>query len=528
MCAGFILGLAVCVWLAVPVLATQEFHWVVEPVLLEQAHHFSDGLAAVSAGGWWGFIDKSGTLVIDWQFSGASNFVDGLAAVRVGNMWGFIDRAGTMIVEPQFSRAFPLSGDLGAVFVRGLWGIIDRNGTMIVEPQFEDINGMGFSEGLVSVRVGTGVTARYGFIDTSGTVVIEPQFNSVGRGFSYGLAAVQTGILWGFINTAGEMIVEPQFIGVAEFTEGLAAIALVDKDQSNMRGQRGFIDTNGNMVIEPQFGEVLPFSDGVAAFSNCYDTYGWMGYLDRNGNIIIELVDTVSGYHFNENLARANDLAKSEGGWGFIDRDGNWAIEPQFDRANNFSEGIAAVRVGDFWGYIALGPAPASAESAELESETDYNHETQPVESEMPDDSPETEEYSPEPEPTITEPQPEPAATNPRTIRLAIGSITYTDNNTPHTLETAPFIADGRTMVPLSAIADILGASDVSFNGGVVSFSLNGRIFTMAIDEPLAGSFGTPVLIEGRVFVPLAYVINEMGAHARWDGNTRAIYIYTE
>jgi len=33
------------------------------------------------------------------------------------------------------------------------------------------------------------------------------------------------------------------------------------------------------------------------------------------------------------------------GVWGYIDTTGNWAIEPQFDYAGDFSEGLTAVEV---------------------------------------------------------------------------------------------------------------------------------------------------------------------------------------
>jgi hypothetical protein len=37
---------------------------------------------------------------------------------------------------------------------------------------------------------------------------------------------------------------------------------------------------------------------------------------------------------------------------GYKDKYGNIVIEPQFDEAGNFSEGLARVMIGDRWGYI--------------------------------------------------------------------------------------------------------------------------------------------------------------------------------
>jgi hypothetical protein len=38
--------------------------------------------------------------------------------------------------------------------------------------------------------------------------------------------------------------------------------------------------------------------------------------------------------------------------WGFIDTSGKWAIEPQFQDALRFQEGLAPVRSGEEWGYV--------------------------------------------------------------------------------------------------------------------------------------------------------------------------------
>jgi len=38
--------------------------------------------------------------------------------------------------------------------------------------------------------------------------------------------------------------------------------------------------------------------------------------------------------------------------WGFIDKNGSMVIKPEFDKAESFSEGLAAVAVNGKWGYI--------------------------------------------------------------------------------------------------------------------------------------------------------------------------------
>lgn len=127
--------------------------------------------------------------------------------------------------------------------------------------------------------------------------------------------------------------------------------------------------------------------------------------------------------------------------------------------------------------------------------------------------------------PTVTAP----ATAENRILRFPIGSTTFTNNGISQTLEAAPFIADGRTMVPLRVIAEALGATNLDMTNNVVTFDIAGQHFSMTISQELPGGFGTPVIREGRTFVPLGFIIHTLdGAEARWDGATGqgVAYIY--
>jgi hypothetical protein len=61
------------------------------------AGDFSEGLCAVFIGGNYGYIDKTGAVVLPPQFGTAEPFIGGLARVRIGNTFGYIDRSGKFI-----------------------------------------------------------------------------------------------------------------------------------------------------------------------------------------------------------------------------------------------------------------------------------------------------------------------------------------------------------------------------------------------------------------------------------------------
>ena len=113
-------------------------------------------------------------------------------------------------------------------------------------------------------------------------------------------------------------------------------------------------------------------------------------------------------------------------------------------------------------------------------------------------------------------------------LRFTIGSTSFTNNGVTQTLDVAPFIQYDRTMVPLRVISEALGATNLAHNAGVITFDIGGQSFTMVVGQQLPGDMGVPTIIEGHTFVPLAFIVNEMGANARWDRNARAAYIYLE
>ena len=52
--------------------------------------------------------------------------------------------------------------------------------------------------------------------------------------------------------------------------------------------------------------------------------------------------------------AESLQVAYSDGRFGYIDPEGNMVIEPRFDIAYIFRDGLAPVRTGDKWGFIDL------------------------------------------------------------------------------------------------------------------------------------------------------------------------------
>lgn len=104
----------------------------------EEANHFSEGVALVKIGGKYGFIDKKGEFVINPQFISARSFQGGLAAIKLGSSWGYVNHSGTIAISPTYFDACDFIGGYALVVQDNKVGIIDSKGKMVVVPQFDN------------------------------------------------------------------------------------------------------------------------------------------------------------------------------------------------------------------------------------------------------------------------------------------------------------------------------------------------------------------------------------------------------
>jgi len=133
-----------------------------------------------------------------------------------------------------------------------------------------------------------------------------------------------------------------------------------------------------------------------------------------------------------------------------------------------------------------------------------------------------------DPTPAAPAPTPAPPAEGVIVLRFVVGQTTYHRDTQALTIEAAPFNQDGRVMVPLRAVGEALGA-EFAFENNVAYVRPPGMAeIRLPIGEALPGGMGTPVIVEGRTFVPLGFIAGEIGATPRWDGAANAAYIYVE
>ncbi len=270
-----------------------------------------------------------------------------LFVVTVNGKQGYIDKTGKILIQPQFHGASEFSEGLAIVgtFENYKAGYINKTGKFVIAPQFD--NAQDFSEGLAAVGFGEygmhdGGEHKTGFIDKTGKIVIETKFRDAWL-FSEGLAVVKDKGKFGFVDKTGKVVIPLIYDAAFEFSEGLAVIKL--------NGKYGYTDKTGKIVIEPRYFEARSFSEGLASVktketvdANGYERIAqdednaFYNYIDKRGRIVLS--DFNSASSFSNGLARTYKNGNDE----VINKMGKVVFKSELSILEfDFSEGLAKV-----------------------------------------------------------------------------------------------------------------------------------------------------------------------------------------
>lgn len=315
--------------------------------LIHPYFHFSEGLLAVQSKDTsnHGYINTKGEVAIPLIYSGARNFSDGHAFIQEQKgdteYYGLIDKKGNKIIPCEYGGLLPaFSEGLTVLNKDGKYGYLDHSGKTIVEFEYEVARP--FHDGLAVVRK----NGKWGVIDKKAKVVLEPKYDYIFE-YSEGLAMVKEGDKLGFIDTQGRLAIPLQYeifeysIPGHYFSKGLAA---VQKD-----GKVGYINKKGEVVIDFEYDAAYPFGDTGLAQVVKNDKFG---YIDKTGKIVIPLEYKWGYFPYMVNHKFSDgrlayytivDTATQKKLYGFMDPKGNILLNPKYDFANDFSEGLSVV-----------------------------------------------------------------------------------------------------------------------------------------------------------------------------------------
>ena len=237
---------------------------------------FSEGLAVVLdvAEKKYGYVDTKGKAAIPLSFDGANGFSEGLAAVgmcfpegknEIVERWGYIDKTGNLVIEPEYGLAYAFHDGFAKVTDMNLnTGCIDKTGKVAVPLRYSEItdfwNGKAFAQeksGEVFLIDTTGkklksiITGKY--MDDCGNGII-----SVDVTEQVAPGREQYATL--YFDENGRISKEDARWRM-NLSEGLAPY------QDEKTGKYGYVGEDGTWVIAPVFDSAKGFKNGYAVVS---------------------------------------------------------------------------------------------------------------------------------------------------------------------------------------------------------------------------------------------------------------------
>jgi len=184
---------------------------------------------------------------------------------------------------------------------------------------------------------------KWGFLTRDGKLKIQPKYDFV-RDFRHGKAIVQKNGKWGVIDTRNKLIIPIEYDFIDYLPNSDEHFFILTDDAKRY----GYVYENGQIFLEMDFDEVGKVSENWVRIRKAKK---WGFYNLKTKQKIDLQFDRADDFH--EGLAGVAILNnKNQLLWGFIDTSGNWVIEPQFSKVGYFSEGRASVRINRNYGYL--------------------------------------------------------------------------------------------------------------------------------------------------------------------------------
>ncbi len=279
----------------------------------------------VQRDGLWGFVDQHGELILPCEWEEVGMVVDGRAPVQKNGLWGVIDRTGKQIVPCEWGGASVDSYGGLLVLDVGTYGAMNIEGEMLIPCGLYSSIGPAI-DGVRHILK----DEKAGLCTTEGEIITPCQWRDTGY-FSEGLAWVADDrYSWGYINTAGELVIPCQYSQADDFVSGSAVVKLRD-------GGYQLIDQRGNPLCPEPWDEMETFTANDLIMVRKGDKYG---FINRQGEVAIPLIYD-RAQEFGDGLA----LVKLGEDTFWIDESGEKALDrPEGYTSFPFQNGLAAIR----------------------------------------------------------------------------------------------------------------------------------------------------------------------------------------
>lgn len=330
----------------------------------------------------YGYMDKSGKLVVDCIYDYASNFCSGVSYVAIiGGKRGVIDKKGDFVGkaytdykgEGGTPESYHIENDIEYYndnYKYGMrtyydnkirkFGTMDINGDTVIPFVFDEMRTF-FEEKAIAEKDGKTV-----IIDTKGNILFEVPFDHFieqgsivewgGDGESHYeyQPGFRSGMLVGYnakgqmgaINDKGKIVVPfGKYDRMGDFSEGVCAVG-----NYKVKGERdlnsGYVNTAGKEIVPLKYDYTSAFSEGMGMFGVGKKA----GFVNKEGKIVIQPKIYLEVNDFKDGLSLVRVYVTKYNGYfyGYMDKTGKMAIPARYHWADNMYSGYACVQDKDY------------------------------------------------------------------------------------------------------------------------------------------------------------------------------------
>jgi len=323
---------------------------VIIPIIHGHPNNFSDGLALLPNRT---FIDRTGKVVItlDKHYEGVGDFKGGFAKVWISGLFGYIDRSGKVVVPAVHTKAqleqTPIEQLIAQAnqqpipfFAAEKWGYKNYLDEILIPATFS--TACAFSDDMALVER----DGKWFYINKDGSQATPYLSYDHTDNFAHGYARVRSGKLWGYINKVGQEVVPVKYeLGILVALPVQRLIQINSQQETSGKinpetipfksGEKwGFLNERAEIIITPKFKSIFKFTEGMIRV----ELSGKYGFVDAMGQHVIPCI-----YHSASDFYEGISIIERDKIKGFIDKTGKETMLPKYGYISIFQDGIAKV-----------------------------------------------------------------------------------------------------------------------------------------------------------------------------------------
>ncbi len=313
----------------------------------------------VKINGKWGYINRSGQIVVEPRFDYASNFGSAsIAIIQNENLYGLIDLQGKVILHPVYRKLVVLSDGFVSASSDSLWGVFKTDGTQVMREQFTKVKKYsskyfltyeGEYAGLADLNGKTIVPNKYFYIQeedssflkvtgangiglytNSGEEILSDNYENIDV-VNNKVIMCRKNTKWGAISKTRDTL----FLPVYQNYSVSSNLIFLSKGNENSL----FSIRNMKLIFSSNFSYTAYNTEFISCIGN-----GKMGIIDYSGKILVDTSCTDVKFQNGYFIFRKN------GRWGLVSAKGKVILDPDYDVITIADNNVFKVYQEQHWG----------------------------------------------------------------------------------------------------------------------------------------------------------------------------------